>query len=50
MINVENEHGRKQILLEFERLMLQDAEFAGLAREFARKYRLDIDFGLHIPG
>ena len=49
LIGEKDEGRRQQLLREFEGLMSQDAEFAGFAREFARKYGLDTKFDLDIP-
>ena len=40
--------GRQAALLQFKNLISRGGVFAGLAREFARKWRLDVEYGLSI--
>ena len=49
LIEANDENRRKTLLLQFEGFMSRGGEFAGLAREFARKYRLDVEYDLVIP-
>ena len=44
-----DQDGRKAALLQFKVLISRGGKFAGLAREFARKWKLDVDYGLRIP-
>ena len=45
----DNQDTQKAVLLRFENFISGSGAFAGLAREFARRYRLDVLYGLHIP-
>ena len=44
-----NEHRLQAARLLWDNAISRSAEFAGLAREFARKARLDVNYGIHIP-
>ena len=44
-----DQDGRQAALLQFKNLISRGGVFAGLAREFARKWRLDVEYGLRIP-
>ena len=48
-IDQDDHDGKKAALLRFENLISRSGIFAGLAREFARKAKLDVEHGLHIP-
>ena len=49
LLEASDEDRRNTVLLRFENLISRGGQFAGLAREFAREWKLDVDFGLDIP-
>ena len=49
LLEANDQDGRQAALLQFNNLISRGGVFAGLAREFARKVKLDLRYDLHIP-
>ncbi len=49
LLGANDQDGRQAALLQFNNLISQGGVFAGLAREFTRRLRLDVEYGLCIP-